>query len=84
MLFKGIFVRYLGYFLAQAHRPDLFAKYLPFLANNAAAIWNQSRSGNTFDLRWVGPFSKADPVAQGSASDGLLTALQHAEASDCP
>src|SRR5262249_12041416 len=84
MLFKGIFVRYVGHFLAEAHRPDLVAKYLPFVATNAAAIWDRARSGNTFDLRWVGPFSKADPVAQGSAAAGLLTALQFSDPSFCP
>jgi predicted alpha-1,6-mannanase (GH76 family) len=83
-LFKGIFVRYLGYFLTEAHRPDLVAKYRPFLAANVDAIWNRARSSDTFDNRWTGPFRGANAQTQGSALDALNTAVELADASFCP
>lgn len=83
-LFKGIFVRYLGYFLGQAKRPDLVAKYSAFLATNVASIWNHAQSSNTFDNHWSGPFQGADAQTQGSALDALSTAVQLSSAASCP
>ncbi|KXJ96157.1 glycosyl hydrolase family 76-domain-containing protein [Microdochium bolleyi] len=68
--FKGIFMRNLKY-LHKAYPEQDFADYI---RRQSDSIWNKSRSGNKFGLRWAGPFERADALTQCIALDAFIAA----------
>jgi predicted alpha-1,6-mannanase (GH76 family) len=81
--FKGVFMRYLRYFLeyAPAHKraSAAYQRYQAFLVHNAEAVWSRDRDerDGTFGLRWEGPLLRnhtRGAILQTSAVDCLTAA----------
>jgi len=69
--FKGIFVRHLHDFYAEASHPA----YREFILRNARSLWEHGRSAaNQFSMHWAGPFDAAGASVQSSALDALNAA----------
>lgn len=65
LAFKGIFTQNLArlYDADRGNKPQ----YRTFLDANAASVWDRSRDGGAFGLRWVGPYDGNDLARQTSA-----------------
>lgn len=74
--FKGIFLRYLGYFVRLV--PDVVGakEYCDFLETNADAIWMLDRIPPAkFGPNWGGHLDQPDAISQTSALDALSSVL---------
>lgn len=74
-IFKGIFMRYLGYL--DSHLTD--QPYKHFITLNADSIWtnNQNHKGQ-FGLYWPGPFDSAYAAKHSAALDAFNAAIPYA------
>ncbi|KAH7034656.1 glycosyl hydrolase family 76-domain-containing protein [Microdochium trichocladiopsis] len=68
--FKGVFMRNLRY-LHKMYPEQDFADYI---RRQSDSIWNNSRSGNKFGLRWAGPYVESNAVTNGIALDAFTAA----------
>lgn len=75
--FKGIFTRYLSYFLQAVPNSPAAPRYCEFLQHNAETLWAHDRvnSSNQFGPHWAGPIQTPDAITQTSALDALTAAI---------
>lgn len=73
--FKGIFVRYLNYFVKSASKKGVKVnqKIEIFIRKNAGSLWKNDKDNNDrFGLVWKGPVNETNAIQQTSALDLLV------------
>eukprot|EP01126_Amoeba_proteus_P022678 TRINITY_DN2286_c0_g1_i1.p1 TRINITY_DN2286_c0_g1~~TRINITY_DN2286_c0_g1_i1.p1 ORF type:complete len:353 (-),score=37.26 TRINITY_DN2286_c0_g1_i1:242-1300(-) len=75
-IFKGIFLRHLGYFVSIVTKKDLmsFNNVKDFVTQNVASIQKSDVCTEGYGLNWEGPPILCVPSCTSSAIDALLTA----------